>query len=110
MRVPTELWIKALLRRSNAAGASALVARRGESEHGVVFVKVLMPDGTAKLFGPAIAGLPRADGMPRLEPHLAPEGVPEAEVEAYLKRQVSFDSDLWVVEITDREGRSFLDD
>ena len=99
-----------MIRRCNAAGAAALVARRGEAEQGVVFVKVLMPDGRARLFGPAIAGLPRPDGMPRLEPHLSPDGVPEAEVETYLTRQISFDSDLWVVEITDRQGRSFLDD
>ena len=110
MRVPTELWVKALIRRCNAAGASALVARRGEADQGVVFLKVLLLDGTAKLFGPAVAGLPRPDGMPRLEPHLAPDGVPEAEVDAYLKRQAAFDSDLWVVEIMDRDGRSFLDE
>jgi hypothetical protein len=34
---------------------------------------------------------------------------PDAEVEAYLAREVKFDSDVWIVELDDREGRNFLD-
>jgi hypothetical protein len=30
-------------------------------------------------------------------------------VESYLKRQLSFDPDLWIVEVEDRSGRHFLD-
>jgi hypothetical protein len=29
--------------------------------------------------------------------------------EAYLARQVKFDSDIWIVEVDDRSGRNFLD-
>ena len=110
MRVPTELWVKALLRRCNSSGATALVARPGEPDGGVVFIKVRLLDGTAKLFGPAMAGLARSDGLPRLEPLMAAQGAPEADVDAYLQRQMSFDPDLWVVEIDDRLGRSFQAD
>ena len=34
---------------------------------------------------------------------------PEADIEAYLARQIRFDPDLWIVEVEDRAGRSFLD-
>jgi hypothetical protein len=42
-------------------------------------------------------------------PSLARQSVPDAEVEAYLARQIKFDSDVWIVEIEDRAGRNFLD-
>ena len=29
---------------------------------------------------------------------------------AYFERQVKYDSDLWIVEIEDREGRTFVDE
>jgi hypothetical protein len=34
---------------------------------------------------------------------------PEADVEAYLTRQLRFDPDIWIVEVEDRAGRHFLD-
>ena len=110
MRVPTELWVTALIRRANSAGAMAVVVRHGEASAGVVLIKVRLLDGTAKLLGPAAAGLARDDGLPRFAPHLAPAGAPEADVDAYIARQISFDPDIWVVEIDDRQGRSFVED
>jgi len=35
--------------------------------------------------------------------------LPEAEIEAYLARQIRFDPDLWIVEVEERDGRHFLD-
>ena len=34
----------------------------------------------------------------------------EAEADAFLERQVSFDSDIWIVAVEDRAGRHFLND
>ena len=34
---------------------------------------------------------------------------PDADVEAYLLRQLKFDPDIWIVEVEDRAGRNFLD-
>ncbi|MEQ8952136.1 DUF1491 family protein, partial [Parvibaculum sp.] len=34
----------------------------------------------------------------------------EPETDAYIEKQRSFDPDIWVVEIEDREGRHFLQD
>lgn len=111
MRVPTELLVKALLMRCSSAGVPAVVARRGDADAGILFVKTRLLDGTAKLWGPAppgaATGHAEGDGLPQLAPHLAPEGAPESAVDAYLARQINFDSDLWVVEIEDRKGRNF---
>ena len=42
-------------------------------------------------------------------PCFAGEPVAEAEVEAYLVREIRFDPDVWIVEVEDRSGRHFLD-
>jgi hypothetical protein len=33
----------------------------------------------------------------------------DADIEAYLARQLHYDPDVWVVEVDDRAGRHFLD-
>ena len=40
---------------------------------------------------------------------LKTDAATEADAEAYLARQIKFDSDIWIVEVEDRAGRSFLD-
>lgn len=100
----------ALVRRCGAGGASAFVVRRGDAERGAMFVKIATLDGRAKLFGPPPASFDQnaPDGV--MAAHLSPDGEAEREVDAYLARQVEYDPDLWLVEIEDRAGRSFLDD
>jgi hypothetical protein len=39
----------------------------------------------------------------------APLTVTPAETEARLAKERRFDPDLWIVEVEDRDGRSFLD-
>lgn len=49
------------------------------------------------------------DAARAFTPSLATQSAPDADVEAYLARQVKFDPDVWIVEIEDRTGRNFLD-
>ena len=111
MRLKSGIFVSALLRRANGAGAFAAVRRRGAEEAGAVFVIVATLDGKAALYGPA---LPSLDGAPedagvRLFTPLVPPGSPESEAEARMAREARYDSDLWLVEIEDRAGRCFLD-
>jgi hypothetical protein len=110
MRISTELAVKALIRRCQSAGAAAFVVRHGDDERGALFVKVAMLDGRAKLLGPPPALLSDTGRSRTLEHHMAEDGAPERDVDAYLARQIEFDPDLWLVEIEDREGRTFLDE
>src|SRR5262245_52188747 len=110
MRLKTEIWVKAYLRRCAGEGADAILVRRGDSDAGAVYIKVSRLDGTASLFGPAPAGMEGAREERRFESSFAHEVVPEAEADAFLARQVEFDSDIWIVAVEARRGRHFLDE
>lgn len=104
-RLPTKVWVDALMRRAQVAGASAFVLQRGEASRGDVLIKV------ANLKGEAHAFVPRTsmEGT-RVFVDLVAQGVgpEEADVDAYVARARDRDRDLWIVEIEDREGRHFL--
>lgn len=112
MRLKTELWVAAYLRRCQVEGAFAVVRRRGAEEAGAVFVRISRLDGTSDLFGPAPQSV--LDGVGRgadrtFAASLATQPSPDAAVEAYLAREVKFDPDVWIVEVEDTAGRNFLD-
>ena len=108
MRLKSELWVKAYLRRCAGEGLSGVVVRRGDADAGTIFIKVVRLDGTADLYGPAPAGMTGLDGERSWTCIAGPAAI-EADVDRLLEREHRSDSDLWVVEIEDRGGRSFLD-
>ncbi|MFT3731022.1 MAG: DUF1491 family protein [Hyphomicrobium sp.] len=110
MRLKSEIWVKAYLRRCQFNGAMGVIARHGDDDAGAIFIKIVRADGAAAVFSPAPAGLDDADIDRRWVSRFKDGFVPEFEAEAMLKREASFDSDIWVVEIEDREGRNFLGD
>jgi len=107
-RLRSDIFVAALLRRCGVEGLAAMLRRRGAAEAGAVFVKVDRLDGSADLYGPAPQSLAGEGGPGRLfSPVL--QGAPALDVEDRMMREIRFDSDLWLVEIEDRQGRSFLD-
>jgi hypothetical protein len=114
MRLKSEIWVKAYLRRCQSEGADAVLVRRGDTDAGAIYIKVSRIDGTATLFGPAPAGLQEAREDRRWQtcfdrqPASGPPS--EAEADAYLARQIDFDPDIWIVSVEDRQGRHFLED
>jgi hypothetical protein len=111
MRLKTALWVAAYLRRCEIEGVFGVLRRRGAEEAGAVFVRINRLDGTSDLFGPAPQSVfEAAEGTARaFTPSLVALPAADAEVEAYLAREVKFDPDVWIVEIEDRAGRNFLD-
>lgn len=109
-RLRSDFWVAAYLRRCNGAGLPAMQRRRGAAEAGAIIVKLDCLDGTAALYGPT----PQAEVEDRdsdrsfVRMHKA-ERIDGAEAEARLKREIDFDPDLWIVEIEDRQGRTFLE-
>jgi hypothetical protein len=110
MRLKSEMWVKAYLRRCQHEGAAAVLVRRGDRDAGAIYIKVSRLDGTAALFGPAPAGLEEAREERRWQACLERHTVAEAEADAYLERQTDFDPDIWIVAVEDRQGRHFLED
>jgi hypothetical protein len=99
----TDVWVGALIRRAELAGAFATVARKGDARAGAVLVKLYNPlTREARLYAQAL----RRDGETVWMQPVA-SGL-ESDLDAFVQRQAGYDPDLWVIEIEDREGRQFL--
>jgi hypothetical protein len=101
-RLAAGVWVAAYLRRLQAEGIPAYVARRGDDTAGAVIVKVATLDGRATAFQRSF------DLMSGERSWVVLTEGPEAEVDASLAKQGSFDPDLWVIEVEDRAGRHLL--
>jgi hypothetical protein len=109
IRLRSDIWVAAYLRRCYSENVVAVLRRRGSPEAGAIFIKVDRLDGFSALYSPAPQSEAR-DGVDRLFARAhADDWLENDEIEARLSRQISFDSDLWIVEVEDRKGRSFLE-
>ena len=104
-RLPTKLWVDALIRRVEVGGASAFVVQAGDEHRGDVLVKVARLDGTAAVYAPSMNMEGERIFLDLIVQGIGPE---ERDVDAYVKKARERDRDLWVVEIEDRQGRHFL--
>ncbi len=104
-RLKAGIFVRALIRRAEVAGASGYVVRKGAEEAGAVLVKIARLDGTALVLSQARRGEGELIWVKPLG-----DSADEAAASAYFARQVKYDPDLWIVEIEDREGRSFVDE
>lgn len=107
-RLRSDFWVSAHLRRCAVEGTDAVLRRRGAAEAGAIFVKVDRLDGTASLYGPAPPVL--AEDRPderAFSPVLMDR--PVLDIEDRIRRELSYDPDLWLIEIDDRAGRHWLD-
>jgi hypothetical protein len=104
-RLKAGIFVRALIRRAEVSGAAAYVARKGSEEAGAVFIQISRLDGTCTVLNQARG----ADGE-RVWARPLGESCAVEKAAAYFERQIKYDSDLWIVEIEDREGRTFVDE
>lgn len=109
MRLRSDIWVKAYIRRCIGQGAFAAVVRHGDDHAGAIFIRVNLLDGMSMIFAPAPAGF--AEAATDRQWVLSRSGglIPDGEAETMLTRERSFDSDVWIVEVEDRDGRHFLE-
>ena len=105
-RLKAEIWIKALIRRAQVAGAFAAVVRKGDETAGSLLLKINTLSGQATVFVPGYD----FDGNRVWRSHDKGGATSEADADAYIEKAISRDPDVWVVEIEDMEGRNFLDE
>jgi len=110
VRLRSDIWVAAYLRRVAVEGAAAVLRRRGAAEAGAIWVKVDRLDGRAALYGPAPQSESGERGIERLWQRVhSDEWVAPEETERRVGREIAFDADLWLVEVEDRNGRCWLD-
>ncbi|EPX87006.1 DUF1491 family protein [Salipiger mucosus] len=103
-RLTTRFWVDAYLARLNFAMIPAYVIAHGDDTAGAVLVKLATLDGQARAF---TRGFDLSTGDRHWTELTAG---PEPEVDASIAKQRSFDPDLWVIEVEDRQGRHLLDE
>lgn len=100
-RLKTDFWLKAHIRQSMASGIPMIVVRKGDPSAGSVLVKINQFE-----IGCIVLSQTRTpEGARAWLRATGPDPVPEADADAFIERQLRYDSDLWVVEIEDRQGR-----
>ena len=110
MRVTSGLWVSALIRRAEAAGAFAMVLHRGAAEAGAIFIVVNNLSDRIGLYGPAPQTDYSMDGPTTRQFECVLEEASDDDLKQKIAREKSFDPDIWVVEIEDRQGRSFIEE
>lgn len=104
MRLTAEFWVQAYLARLRIYEIPAFVVAHGDDTAGAVLVKLNTLDGQAKVFERSF------DLMTGERRWVVLAEGDEADVDVALAKQRSFDTDAWVIEVEDRQGRHLLDE
>lgn len=103
-RLAASFWVQAYRHRLEMMGIPVFVVAHGDDVSGAVLVKLNTLDGKARAFTRQFDLMADTRHWEVLV-----EG-DQADVDAAIARQRSFDPDLWVLEVEDRDGRHLLDD
>ncbi|WP_120502073.1 DUF1491 family protein [Roseovarius sp. EL26] len=102
-RLTAEFWVQAYMTRLRLTDIPAFVVAHGDNTAGAVLVKLNTLDGQAQAYQRSF------DLMSGERQWMVLSEGAETEVDEAIKRQRSFDPDLWVIEVEDRAGRHLLD-
>ena len=103
-RLTSDIWVSAYLTRLRLSDIPAFVVARGDSTAGAVLVKLNTLDGRGIVFQRSF------DLVLGVRNWMELVSGDEPDLDVVISRQRSFDSDLWVIEVEDREGRHLLDE
>jgi hypothetical protein len=110
MRVKSEVWVRAYLRRCQTEGIPVVIVRRGDEAAGAIFIRIDTLDGAVTLYGPAPSGSAGSETDRRWVSAFGSRRATAEETDRYLARQLEFDPDLWIIEVEDKAGRHLLTD
>ncbi|WP_274424892.1 DUF1491 family protein [Chelativorans sp. YIM 93263] len=99
MRVTSDLWVSALLKRIFSDGGFATIRRRGAREAGAIFLIRRTRLGELHFYGPAPqTSYDEAKPDDRQFTHVTTT-TEEADIERHLEKEMRFDPDVWIVEV-----------
>ena len=110
IELKSEILINAGIRASERNLTNAYVTKRGDTEAGAIFVKINTLDGYAKLFRRNLKYdfINENDVIEWI--NLYPEKkIQNIEIDKRITKEMEIDSDCWIVEIEDKEGRNPFD-
>ena len=97
-RLPTKLWIDAVLAPLNGRGIFYYIHQAGNNGSGLILLKLTDTKGECKLLTQQRNF--ETDALDWV-PALAQEDVAEVDADAYIARAKDRDPDLWVIEVED---------
>lgn len=105
-RLASSLFVSALVRRVEGAGAFAYVARRGSPESGAIHVLFREPrTGGFRFYVPAMQAQAGQEDLEEASGGrlfmVAEQIADDAALEGFLASEARFDPDFWLVEIED---------
>ncbi|CAD0186441.1 hypothetical protein RUESEDTHA_03349 [Ruegeria sp. THAF57] len=101
-RLTADFWVHAYIARLRLQDIPAFVVAHGDDTAGAVLVKMNTLDGQAVAYQRSF------DLMSGERKWVELSSGAEADVDQAIQRQRSFDPDLWVIEVEDRQGRHLL--
>ncbi|HMQ56938.1 MAG TPA: DUF1491 family protein [Rhizobiaceae bacterium] len=110
MRLKSEIWVQALLRRTVQAGGFATVLRRGFADAGAIHVSVRDRSGANVLLSPAPQALIEEAQTSRRAFQVVGSGLSDEQVLQAIERELRLDPDFWLIEIEGvADWTAFLD-
>ena len=104
MKLTADIWVSAYLTRLRLQDIPAFVVKRGDNTAGAVLIKLNTLDGQAICYQRSF------DLMTGDRKWVVLVDGIELDVDASIAKQRSFDPDLWVIEVEDKQGRHLLDE
>lgn len=104
MKLTADIWVAAYLTRLRLIEIPAFVVQRGDSTAGAVLIKLNTLDGQACCYQRSF------DLMTGERKWMVLVEGAEKDVDQSVAKQCSFDPDLWVIEVEDKQGRHLLDE
>ena len=104
MKLTADIWVSAYLTRLRLIEIPAFVVQRGDSTAGAVLIKLNTLDGLACCYQRSF------DLMTGDRKWMVLVEGEEHAVDVSITKQCSFDPDLWVIEVEDKQGRHLLDE
>jgi hypothetical protein len=104
MRLTADIWVSAYIMRLRQFEIPAFIVQKGDATAGAVLIKMNTLDGLACCYQRSF------DLMTGDRKWIVLIDGPDADVEASIAKQRSFDPDLWVIEVEDKKGRHLLDE